>query len=324
MSTKLVKCANTFFNFLRSRESYYDAFQRLGFPRAFDVTLKDSLQSLPFEEQQQFTDKTKNLIFHTNLRTYRPYASELGALTDAKLIPAMKDNFNYFKQTYNQLYHTGFKSTQPYIYVSNQKQLHLLMEHNLMHYLSFGISLTDSFQNHCTKQTVEQASDQLASMVRDLDLFCYKREVRTFPYPRIKLSVNCVAKCPFEGTLDINRIVDSVAHYYHTIKPDLLCLKDTTGTLTPEELSIIVKKCLEQRVPSPRLGLHIHLLPNGEENAKALMNTALTNKVSTFDVSSFSVGGCPRMHTNYPRNITYDFFYDTIVNRIMKDCSINK
>jgi hypothetical protein len=162
-------------------------------------------------------------------------------------------------------------------------------------------------------------------VVKELDYFCYNREVITMPYPKVKLSLNCFNHCPFEGKLDELLIVDSIVEYYHKVKPDTLVLKDTCGLLSVQEMERILDKCFGQGVKPKRLSMHYHILPrypmeNAEARVSSLINHALDMEITTFEVSSLKTGGCPhRVSSTSPQNLNYELFYKTIVDRILLD-----
>lgn len=319
------KCAQTFLSFIKRREPYIDTFFKLGMPKAWDCTLHDGVQSLAFEEQAQFKIADKSKLLFENIARYKPYAIDLGSFTSPKLLPVMANNIKFFKKTQEDYSRISLKKPNAYIHIFNTKQLDYLLNQNLFQCISMSSSLSEDFQQHNTQFSREAMKRNIYEVVRELDYFCYNREVITMPYPRVKLSLNCFTKCPFGGFIDDKLIVDSIVEFYHKVKPDSLVLKDTCGLLEAKEMERILAKCFDQGVKPKRLAMHYHVLPskpidNAEEHVSSLINQALDMGITTFEVSSLKTGGCPhKISPKAPQNLTYDLFYKTIVDRILLD-----
>lgn len=317
------RCATTFLNFLKCREPYLDAFFKLGLPCAWDCTLNDGLQSLPLEEQSQFKLLDKSKILFENIGKHQPYAVDLGSLTDPKLLPVMKHNLRFFKKTQNDYMKIELRKPHGYIQIFNTMQLDHLINQDMFHFISMSASLSEEFQHHNTRMSRESQCNTIKKIVKELDSFCYNREVITMPYPKVKLTLSCFNICPFEGKIDDQLIIDTVSTYYHTVKPDTLVLKDVTGLLTANDMERILTRCFDNHVSPTRVSMHFHELNHdgyGETHVSNLINKALDMKVHIFEVSSIKTGGCPhKQTTKIPYNVTYELFYKTIVDRILQD-----
>jgi hypothetical protein len=325
---KRIVCNYSFMQWIKSRESFVDAFIRLGSPRAHDVTLLDGLQSLPIEEQMQFRLDTKKDILLQNLATYKPSAIDLGSLTSSKLLPIMKHNKTFFKKSYSNFNIRNIKQTPMYIQIFNLKHLDYVISHDIFQNLALSCSLSDKFQQHNTQKGIEQTTKEMQSIVRELDATCYRRDFITMPYPKLKLTLSCFNRCPFlEKAIPDEKIVGSVVSMFHNFKPDLLVLKDTTGLLKASDMSRILNKCFDEGVKPDRVSMHFHELNGNERNVQSLINAALDLNVRTFEVSSLKTGGCAmrdnklRLNSNIPLNVTYELFYKSIVERIVYEVS---
>lgn len=319
------RCAQTFLSFIKSREPYLDTFFKLGMPKAWDCTLHDGVQSLAFEEQAQFKIADKSKMLFENIARHKPYAVDLGSFTSAKLLPVMANNIKFFKKTQEDYTKIGLKKPNAYIHIFNTAQLDYLVNHDLFSYISMSSSFSEEFQHHNTKFSRETMKRNIFNIVKELDYFCYNREVITMPYPKVKLSLNCFNHCPFEGKIDDLLITDTIVEFYHKVKPDTIVLKDTCGLLTQQDMERILDKCFSQGVKPKRLSMHYHILPSypmekAENQVSSLINHALDMGITTFEVSSLKTGGCPhRLSSAAPQNLTYELFYKTLVDRILLD-----
>jgi len=105
---------------------------------------------------------------------------------------------------------------------------------------------------------------------------------------RVRGYLSTVWGCPYEGAVDINRVVDicrklADAGFYQ------LSIGDTIGVGTPGQTSQILEALLKYFKPS-QLALHLHDT-RGSALANALVG--LTAGVTTIDASIGGLGGCP-------------------------------
>ena len=317
-------CSKTFKNWVNSNPKYLDKYANLGFPKLFDVTLKDGIQSLSLEEQYQFNINTKKDMLKSILQKDNPYAIEIGSLASPKLLPIMKDTLQFYNYAYN--FYNKKDITKPYffIYLYNEKQMDNLIGNNMFNNISLSTSLSDSFQYHSTRQTIFQKKKELSNIVYNLNMYCYNREVITLPYPQIKLYINCFNTCPFEGKLDVQYVIDEICYYYTYIKPDILCLKDNCGSISKTDFEYIIDKCVQNGIPIRKLALHLHILTGFEQNTIEIINKALDKNITIFDISSMKTGEYVKnssfmSNINTPTNLTYELFYKTIVDYIINN-----
>jgi hydroxymethylglutaryl-CoA lyase len=94
--------------------------------------------------------------------------------------------------------------------------------------------------------------------------------------------------CPYEGSVELNRVVD-VCRQLIDYGIYQLSLGDTTGVGTPQQTARILDALLKH-IPVGKLALHLHDT-RGTALANALVG--LTFGVTTFDASIGGLGGCP-------------------------------
>lgn len=94
--------------------------------------------------------------------------------------------------------------------------------------------------------------------------------------------------CPYEGPVDPMKVV-TIARRLWDFQVDEICLGDTIGVATPDQVETLVT-LLGREAPLSSLALHFH-----DTRGTALANvlTALLLGVATFDASAGGLGGCP-------------------------------
>jgi len=104
----------------------------------------------------------------------------------------------------------------------------------------------------------------------------------------LNASVATAFGCPFEGTIDEDRVV-SIVDTYREMGIEGITLADTTGMANPRQVARIVERVL-QRVPSSALTLHFH---NTRGLGLANVLAAYEAGARRFDAALGGLGGCP-------------------------------
>jgi pyruvate/oxaloacetate carboxyltransferase len=137
--------------------------------------------------------------------------------------------------------------------------------------------------------------------------------------PYVKLYVSCISKCPIQGNIMINTIVDKLVKL-DKLKTDKLCLSDTCGDLEPVQLYNIIQGLIFNNVNLSKISLHLHVKPKRELEVEKLIHLALDYGINEFDVSALNTGGCSvTMDKNQiAPNLSYELYYKSLVNYIEK------
>ena len=271
--------------------------------RPFDVTLRDGLQALTPLEQKYFTTEKKKELYQTIIKKYNPKNIEIGSSVNKNLFPIFNDTEELFK--YSENYNIKKKQCNNYILVPNLD--HLMNSINIgFRNFSFITSVSDSFQIKNTKMTVEQSYNEINNMMAFLDDSPLK-------YYNIKLYISCISKCPIEGDIMINKIIDNLVKL-HKLRPDILCLSDTCGELQPIQLYNIIQGLISNKLDLSRFSLHLHVKPERELEVEKLVHLALDYGINEFDVSLIKSGGCSiTMNKNQiAPNMSYEQLYKFI------------
>lgn len=105
---------------------------------------------------------------------------------------------------------------------------------------------------------------------------------------RVRAYVSTVYGCPYEGTVELERVVELVAKL-HTLGVYQISLGDTVGVATPLQVEAVLRRLLA-RYPAEELALHFHDT-RGTALANILVGIALG--ITTVDSALGGLGGCP-------------------------------
>jgi len=311
-------CCHSFLEFCQNNKVLLDKdvtrFLRI---RPFDVTLRDGLQSLTIDEQDNYTTDLKKQIYKEITEKYNPINLEIGSCVNTTIFPIFRDTEDLFKNIQD--------NKNKYILVPNQKQLINAVKFGATNF-SFITSVSNSFQLKNTKLTLYENSINLNNMMYFLDNYSnYKIDIKNsdviyeLPIFKVKLYVSCISECPIEGKIPINNIVNHL--YYLSCKNfDKICLSDTCGTLTNNEFNDIIGKLYKIGVNMNKFTLHLHINPHREDETQDIVHTALDYGIEEFDVSYLKSGGCSVTldRNKIAPNMSYEQYYKFLTNYLIK------
>jgi isopropylmalate/homocitrate/citramalate synthase len=312
------KCAQSFKKWSLINPQYIEMFTKLGKLKPFDVTLRDGLQALSKDEQENYTTNDKFNLYHNIYFNYQPKNIEVGSISSEKLLPIFKDTLEIFNKVDNyqkNIYPCKQDDRQNiYILIPNQKKMENVINNTNINHFSFITSVSNSFQIKNTKMTLTESDKDIHNMLYDLEW----NPRRTIP-PVVKLYVSCINDCPIEGKIDNDFIVHRLLKLNNNMKVDLICLSDTCGTLTDEDFEYIVDTCSYFGLKTNKLGLHLHIKKERELIAEKIFHKALDRNITNFDVSLLDTGGCSVTmdKTNLLPNMSYELYYKFLSNYII-------
>lgn len=311
-------CYNSFKQWLLFNKTWYNIYINLGSPKPFDVSLRDGLQGLTKEQQNEYTLDKKIELYNKIMIYHEPNKIEIGSIVSEKVLPVFKDtielNRYIFNKNYNNNTNVYESKSLNYILVPNQLQLLKILNHKEADNFSFITSVSESFQKKNTKLSLEENDKDLLDMMYLLDdHLCHKT-------PLVKLYVSCINECPIEGKIDNDLVVKRISKLYDTIKPNTICLSDTCGTLTSVDFEYIVDRCYYYGVPFSKLSLHLHVKDDRVNEVENIIHKALDRKIVDYDVSILDTGGCSvtMEKKNLAPNLSYEQYYKFLVNYILK------
>jgi isopropylmalate/homocitrate/citramalate synthase len=301
-------------------------YELIGSPKPFDVTLRDGLQSLTKEQQQNFDLKAKTDLYRSISIKYSPKNMEIGSCVSEKILPIFKDTeqlFNYAENYCTSPVTRKNNETNHYILVPNEEKMVTALGYGLRNF-SFITSVSDDFQVKNTKMDIKSNLSNIRNMMTYLDDHILT-SIKNNLYPdcslnNIKIYVSCIDECPISGKIPLNKIIKHIIEI-NELKPTTICLSDTCGTLTNESFKKIITNLRKNDVSLQKLSLHLHVKKTnkGKEEAQKIFNTALDNGIINFDVSALDTGGCSvTMDSNkIAPNLSYDLYYEFLAKYII-------
>lgn len=315
---KYPKNIKEFFSFLKSNEKYSLIYSKLGCPTPFDVTLRDGLQGLTYEQQTKITLEIKKHIYGEIYFKQNPSSIEIGSITSDRLFPIFRDTvelYKYVNKYQNQKYNNSNLflplNVNNYILIPNSNKLNEVINEINNQNFSFITSVSNSFQLKNTKMSLDESDNDILNMMYLLD-----EQINKNAY-QVKLYVSCINECPIDGKIDSNKIIDRLLKL-NSYKVDYICLSDTCGTLELSDFKYIVDKCITYGIPSKKLSIHLHVKNGREDIIEQIINYALDVGIINFDVSLLETGGCSVTIDNnklYP-NLSYDLYYKSLCKYI--------
>jgi hydroxymethylglutaryl-CoA lyase len=306
------KCAKSFIEFCHSEKHLTNKFvNKLRKVKPFDVSLRDGLQGLSKEQQLTIKPIDQINLYFEIKEKYQPRNMEIGSIVSSKVLPIFKNSDSF----YNYIEYCQLEPNEPkinnFILIPNETQFNNINKFMGLRYFSFITSVSESFQMKNTKMTLDTTFQQLNNMMRILD---DKPEKST-----VKLYVSCINECPIEGKIDNNVIIEKIQKYQE-LKPDILCLSDTCGTLTADDLNYIILN-LQKNTNFNNLSLHLHVKPGREDEVEKIIHTALDIGINSFDVSVLKSGGCSvtMKESDLAPNLSYELYYKSLATYLLKD-----
>ena len=263
--------------------------------RLFDVTLRDGIQSIP--KLYSFNDKKKIL---NDIISRRPNSIEIGSIVSSKILPQMNNSIELFKYA-NEFNKNKNNSIDFYMLVPTLKSLEIANINNINN-VSFITSVSDSFQRKNINKTLVETKNEIRNMMDNIS---------SNPEKKVKLYISCINKCPIQGIININKLLNEILYYYYTYENlDEICLSDTCGSLTYSEFSQIIKELEKTHIDLSKFSLHLHN-QNEKQNVKDIITYSIKKGIYRFDVSHMpELGGCSVTMKNMSGNLSYDQIYE--------------
>jgi isopropylmalate/homocitrate/citramalate synthase len=293
-------------------------YNKLGLPELFDVTLRDGLQGLSKEQQNEFTIEKKKELYNNICIIHNPKKIEIGSIVSKNVLPIFEDTmelFNYIKEYKDSCNKEKDKHPECFILIPNYTKLQEVINNTSINNFSFITSVSNSFQLKNTKMTLKESDQDLYKMLYQLE----ENKYRVLK-PNIKLYVSCISECPIEGKIDNDFIVSRIL-LLNKMNVENICLSDTCGSLEIEDFEYIIETCCFFGLLPSKISLHLHVKPGRENIIEKIIHKALDYKIINFDVSLIETGGCSVTikKENLAPNLSYDLYYKALCNYILKN-----
>lgn len=163
------------------------------------------------------------------------------------------------------------------VLVPNAKGMEAALAHKI-DTIAIFTAVSESFTQKNINCSIEESFERFASVVEDAK--SYNIKVRGY--------VSCVAGCPYEGQIDVSKVVEVSDKLYKAGCYEI-SLGDTIGVGTANQMKDIVR-AVKGVVPVQNIALHCH-----DTYGQALANiyAGLDEGVRVIDSSVAGLGGCP-------------------------------
>ena len=195
---------------------------------------------------------------------------QITSFVNQKAIPQMKDAAVVAGAVLEQYEGVDFFALVPNFYGAKAAVEAGLME------IGPVISLSESHNKANVKRTVEESLEEM------------KKIRHTFPDIRMTQDIACVFGCPFEGEMEIEKLLELVGRL-KTIGIDAFTLCDTVGLAYPTLIESVFQ-AVRSEFPGVEFNAHIHDTRN-----MGILNSyiALQNGADSVQTAIGGLGGCP-------------------------------
>ena len=237
--------------------------------RMFEVGPRDGLQNEPVTINTETKIQLIDILSGTGLSTI-----EVGSFVSAKWVPQMADTAGVLQ---------GIKRIPGISYpvlTPNMKGFDHAVAAGAKEVAVFGAA-TESFSKANINCSIDESLERFAPV-------CAAARQQNI---RVRGYVSCVLGCPYEGTVDPNKVAE-VAKKIFELGCYEISLGDTIGVGTPRNVEIMINTVTRQ-IPVERISVHFH-----DTHGQALANilVALQCGVSGVDSAVSGLGGCPYAH----------------------------
>lgn len=196
---------------------------------------------------------------------------EVGSFVSPKWVPQMASSDEVYRKT------SSLESVDLPLLVPNMKGFEAALENNVKS-ISVFTAASDAFAKKNTNVTVDESLERLREVCT----------AATASNMRIRGYVSCVLGCPYEGDVDVQKVVD-VSKALVDMGCAEISLGDTIGVGTPGKVETLIN-AITTVIEVEKLAVHFH-----DTYGQALANilSALQMGVSVIDSSVGGLGGCP-------------------------------
>jgi hydroxymethylglutaryl-CoA lyase len=235
------------------------------FVEIIEVGPRDGLQS-----QKISLDFEKKVTWIQNLIQTGFKRIEVGAFVSAQKVPMMADTAKILR-----VLPRG--QSRFVVLVPNPKGMELALESQVDEVAIFT-ACSESF----TQNNIGMSIDESFEGFEKIYALAKNKKIPVRGY------LSTVFSCPYEGKTDLSQVL-RLTDRLLALGCHEICLSDTTGVATPDDLRRIVGKILEKH-SAEKLVLHLH-----DTYGRAVLNTftAFELGIRKFDASAGGLGGCP-------------------------------
>jgi hydroxymethylglutaryl-CoA lyase len=208
---------------------------------------------------------------------------DVGSFVSPRAIPQMRDTSEVLHRI-----DTGSSLTKLLGIVANARGAEDACRHELITYLGFPLSLSETFQQRNTNQSIPQALDTLS----DIQELCVDADKSLVIY------ISMGFGNPYGDPYDID-VVGKFVDILATLEIETISLADTVGVSTPDQIRYLFSN-LTKDFPYVEFGAHLHAKPSG---VLEKIDAAFESGCRRFDGAIKGLGGCPMAEDTLVGNV---------------------
>ncbi len=198
---------------------------------------------------------------------------DFGSFVSPKAIPQLRDT----AEVINGLT-LGESKTKLLAIVANTRGALEACKYDVIHYLGFPLSLSDTFQQRNTNKSIGEALNVLEEIKSE----CIKTNKKLVTY------ISMGFGNPFNDPYDVDLVLGFV-DVLKTLGSDVISIADTIGVSTPENIQYLFTS-VTHKYPTLEIGAHLHSTP---DTAVEKIESAYRSGCKRFDGAIHGFGGCP-------------------------------
>lgn len=252
---------------------------------------RDAMQGL-----KEFIPTDKKVAYLHQLLKVGYHTIDFGSFVSPKAIPQLKDTEDVLNALDPELVSNSFLLA----IVANLRGAVAASQFDLIRYLGYPFSISETFQVRNTNATIGESLDRLRA-IRDVAVRSDKEMV-------VYLSMG------FGNPYGDPWNAEIVAHWTDQLSKEgikILMLSDTIGVARPESITYLFENVIPA-YPSVEFGAHLHTAPH---NWKEKVESAYSAGCRRFDSAIKGLGGCPMAKDDLTGNMATEnliYFFDNI------------
>ncbi len=250
---------------------------------------RDAMQGL-----KQFIPTERKIVYINQLLKVGFDTIDFGSFVSPKAVPQMKDT----AQVVQGLDLDGTK-TKLLAIVANTRGAEEALQHEVIDYLGFPLSLSETFQIKNTNRTIAEAEVILG----EIQNHCKANGKTLVTYLSMGFGN------PYGDSYNRETVFEFVQRL-RQLDIGIISLADTTGVSTTDNIRYLFTSLIGE-FPEIEFGAHLHSSP-GEAARK--VSAAVQSGCRRFDCAILGYGGCPMADNKLVGNIATETLLDSMSN----------
>ncbi|MBI2257727.1 MAG: hydroxymethylglutaryl-CoA lyase [Flavobacteriia bacterium] len=255
---------------------------------------RDAMQGI-----HEFIPTQKKIDYIQKLLSCQFDTLDCGSFVSEKAIPQMKDT----KEVLKNLDLSKSKSKLLLI-VANLRGAKEAAEHELISFVGYPFSISETFQLRNTNSNLNEAFSNLSEIQHE----CLKNNKKLVVYLSMGFGN------PYGDIWNENLVLEWIEKLSSQLEIPILSLSDTIGCATKEQILSLFPQVL-RNFPKVEVGAHLHVNPN---NALSIIESVVESGCTRMDGAIKGFGGCPMasdsLTGNMPTEKVLDYLNSKNIN----------